>query len=191
MGQKTSKFQRPITAKDKDVGKFQSGIDNKKIKAGEIPVGGGRGSGYVDTRFCLSRESVVGHKQITTRDPEQHERDYFANNFMTSDPYTQQESESGDKARVIGVTYDHDRAIGAYPRDAGIVACLREACIDFTDFVLIPEQNIMLHATDTYGANSQYDGCGQNGALLQDKPIIHRFVENMEPNVPNELVTIN
>lgn len=190
MGQKTSKFQRPVTANDKHVGTFQSGMANKKVEIGEIPVGDNRGSGHIDTQFGLSREPAVGHKRMVSRDPEQRERDYFAGNFTTSNPYTQQESESGDNARVIGVTYNHNGAIGAYPQDAEIVASLREACIDFTDFVLIPEQNIMMHATDTYEANSQYDGHGQSGALLQDKPLICYFVKNMEPGVPNELVTI-
>ena len=185
MGQKTSKFQTPVEAKDKHVGSFQSGTDKKELKVGEIPVGDDRGSGHVDTQLGLSREPAVGHKSTATPDPVQHERDYFANNFTTSNPYTQQESKSGDKACVIGITYDYSTAIGTYPQDARIVASLREAR---TDFILIPEQNVLVHATSE--ADFQYDGHGQNDALLSDKPIIRCFVKNMEPDVPFELVTI-
>ena len=197
MGQKSStskranKFQPSIEAKGKHVGTFHSGLDEKKIQVSEIPVGGDRGSGHVDTQFGLAREPVVGHKQTATRDPEQQGWDYFADNF-TSNPYTQQESKPGDKKAcvVAGITYDYHRAIGAYPPDARIVAPLREARIDFGS-LLIPEQNnIMTHTTYMYEANSQHDGYGRNEALLQDKPIIRCFVKNMEPDVPYELVTI-
>ena len=93
---------------------------------------------------------------------------------------------------MIAVTYmyDHNTAIGAYPQNAEIVASLCEVYINFTDFILIPEQNIIIQVADTYEANFQYDGYGQDGALLQEKTIIHCFVKNMEPGVPNELVTI-
>ena len=183
MGQNTSKFQPPVEAKDKHVGTFQSGIDNKNLKVGEIPVGDDRGSGHVDTQLGLSREPAVGDKSTATPDPEQHERDYFANNFKRSDQYTQQESNYRAKACVIGLSYE--KAVDMYPRDARIVASLREAR---TDFMLIPKQNIMVHGT--YEADFQYNGHGQNDALLQDKPIIRCFVKNMEPDVPFELVKI-
>ena len=197
MGQKSStpkganKFQSPVEATNKHVGTFQSGIVNNKLKVSEIPARDDRGSGYVDTQFGLSREPVLGHKPSTAPRPEQHERDYFADNFITPNAYPQQESTSGDTSCVIGVSYDYDAAVNMYPRNARIIATLREACT--RSLMLIPEQNIMIQAT--HEADFQYDAHvhvhdnGQNEGLLQDKPIIRVFVENMEPDVPKELVT--
>lgn len=186
MGQKASKFPSPVEAEDKRVGTFQSGIFNKKLKVGEIPVGDERGSGHIDTQFGVSREPVAGHKQSATLHPEQREREYFANHFAT---YTQQESKSGDKAYmyVKGVSYNRDMAVSVYPRNAKIVAPLYQECT--RSLMLIPEQNFMVHAT--HEADFQYDvhENGQNEALLQDKPVFRCFVENMEPDVPKELVT--
>ena len=133
----------------------------------------------------LSREktsSETRYKLNGTLDSEQ--QDYFADNFDRSNLYTQQESASENKSRVIGISYD--TAFDTYPHHAKIVAPLRGMCT--RSLMLIHGENVMIDVT--HDADLQHEGNVQHEASFQDKPIVLRFIENMESDVPNELVKI-
>ena len=188
MGKKFSKKAQPST-KDEDslVG---NGKSNEKLKAHVDFVENERGSGPIDEEVTQNIP-VITQKLDVSSDPQPHEP------ICIPSTHIQQENTlcvSRSKACFIST----NKMVNTYPGDADtdihVVAPLRGTCTK--SLMPFPKQkgnesitytcNIMILAA--YGVD--LDKNQQNEILLQDRPIVQYFVENVEPDVPFELVTI-
>ena len=182
MGKRFSKKAQPST-EDSLVG---NGKSNEKLKAHVDFVENERGSGPIDEEV-IQNIPVITQKLDVSSDPQPHEP------VCTPSTHIQQENTfcvSRSKACFIPT----NKMVNMYPDDTDIVAPLRGTCT--RSLMPFPKQkgnesmtytcNIMILAA--YGVD--LDKNQQNEILLQDRPIIQYFVENVEPDVPFKLVTI-
>ena len=179
-----SKFQSPTEASNKHAGTFQGGKSKEIVTVGGPSFGSDRGCSSTITQYGTTEEQAIFETQ--GKEPSS-KQDYFSDDVTASNlhPLLQGTCTWGSNDHVRK-TFLGTSGGCMYPRDARVVAPLRGACT--RSLMPILHLNVLIQAS--HEVDFEDNGIGLNEAPVQGERMVRFFVENMEDDVPTELVKI-